>query len=228
MRDSTLRLLIIGGYGFFGARLVRLLARDARLTLIIAGRSLHKAEACANACEGPAECIPAAIDRDGDLDAAINRHKPDYVIDASGPWQDYGNDAYRVAEAAISASAGYLDLADSSGFVAGIDSLNAAALEAGVPVISGLSTCPALSSAVVDRLKVDFESVDGIAGGIAPSPFAGMGLSVIEAIASYAGKPVHHFRHGAPATSYAFVDTRRFTISPPGSIPLPPLTFFTD
>jgi len=39
------RVLILGGYGVFGGRLARLLADEARLTLVIAGRSREKASA---------------------------------------------------------------------------------------------------------------------------------------------------------------------------------------
>ena len=44
---SAARILIIGGYGTFGGRLVQLLADETRLTLIVAGRSREKADALA-------------------------------------------------------------------------------------------------------------------------------------------------------------------------------------
>lgn len=45
----ALRILIVGGYGTFGGRLVELLEDDARLTLLIAGRSIARArEFCAS------------------------------------------------------------------------------------------------------------------------------------------------------------------------------------
>ena len=39
-----MKVLILGGYGTFGGRLARLLADEARLTLVIAGRSPAQAE----------------------------------------------------------------------------------------------------------------------------------------------------------------------------------------
>ena len=42
---SGTRVLIVGGYGIFGGRLAQLLADEARLTLIIAGRARDRAEA---------------------------------------------------------------------------------------------------------------------------------------------------------------------------------------
>ncbi|NYJ11141.1 glutamyl-tRNA reductase [Rhizobium leguminosarum] len=44
MSGDRLSLLIIGGYGTFGGRLARLLGDESRLRLLIAGRSLEKAD----------------------------------------------------------------------------------------------------------------------------------------------------------------------------------------
>ena len=42
---GRLTVLIVGGYGTFGGRIVELLENEPRLTLIIAGRSLERAAA---------------------------------------------------------------------------------------------------------------------------------------------------------------------------------------
>jgi glutamyl-tRNA reductase len=44
MKNGKTIVLLIGGYGFFGERLARLLSTDAELKVIIAGRSLDKAK----------------------------------------------------------------------------------------------------------------------------------------------------------------------------------------
>src|SRR5262249_30899365 len=61
--------------------------------------------------------------------------------------------------------------------------------------------------------------------GIAPVPYAGVGETVMRAIATYAGKPVRLLRDGRMMTAFALCETRRYTISPPGVAPLEPLTF---
>ncbi len=43
----TTRVLIIGGYGNFGSFITKSLARDQNIQLIIAGRSIEKANALA-------------------------------------------------------------------------------------------------------------------------------------------------------------------------------------
>ena len=111
------KILILGGYGVFGGRLARLLAREPRLQLVIAGRSLEKARAfCASLPEG-AEKSAVVFDRDGDLSAQLSALRPDLVVDASGPFQTYSGDVYTLVGAAIALGADYMDLADSSEFV---------------------------------------------------------------------------------------------------------------
>lgn len=64
-----------------------------------------------------------------------------------------------------------------------------------------------------------------VTGGIAPSPFAKVGMNVIRAIASYGGKPITMIGDGCITTGYALIDSRRFTIAPPGRMPLDPIRF---
>jgi hypothetical protein len=59
-----------------------------------------------------------------------------------------------------------------------------------------------------------------VSAGIAPSPFAEVGLNVFRAIASYSGKPLTVLRDGRKTTAYALIDSRTFTIAPPGCLPL--------
>jgi hypothetical protein len=60
-----MRVLILGGYGVFGGRLARLLAEDARLTLLIAGRSRERAEAFCTGLVCSAKVEPLRFDRAG-------------------------------------------------------------------------------------------------------------------------------------------------------------------
>lgn len=215
-----MRLLILGGYGVFGGRLARLLADTPGLTILIAGRSIPKAHAFCYQMKGRSVFEAIGLDRDGDLTARFASLKPDLVVDASGPFQAYGDRSYRVVEACLAAGISYLDLADGADFVAGIKAYDEAARAKGVFVLSGVSTCPVLTAAVVRRLSHGLTSVTTIEGGIAPSPFAGVGLNVVRAIASYAGRPTAVRRDGEPATAYPFTEQRRRTIAPPGQVPL--------
>ncbi|MDX8532039.1 DUF4166 domain-containing protein [Mesorhizobium sp. VK25A] len=216
-----MKLLIVGGYGTFGGRIIQLLENEPRLELIVAGRSLARAEAYCNARgTTKARLVPATFDRDGDLAAQLAAMPPDIVVDASGPFQAYGEGRYRLVEACIGARVHYLDLADGSDFVAGVSAFDAAATAAGIVVLSGVSSFPVLTAAVVRRLSAGMARVEGIRGGIAPSPFAGVGENVIRAIAGYAGRPVRLLRGGRSAEGYPLTEQMRYTIAPPGRVPV--------
>jgi len=219
--SERLAVLIIGGYGTFGGRIVELLEDEPRLALIVAGPSPAKAlQFCRGRGNAKAELVPAGFDRDGDLAAQLEALRPAIVVDASGPFQTYGEAPYRLIEACVAHGAGYLDLADGSAFVAGVSRYDAAARAAGLYVLSGVSSFPVLTAAVVRRLAAGLSRIDAIRGGIAPSPFAGVGLNVIRAIAGYAGRPVAVKRNGKMAVGHPFTEQMRFTVAPPGRIPL--------
>jgi hypothetical protein len=220
----TLTVLIIGGYGTFGGRLCQLLADEPRLRLLVAGRSLQRAEAFCRR-QPAAALMPVAFDRDGDVSAQIERLRPDIIVDASGPFQAYGRDPYRVADAAIANGADYLDFADGRDFVLGIRSRDPSARAAGKFALSGASTCPVLTTAVARALAGGMNRIKEITAGIAPSPHAGIGLGVTRAIASYAGRPISIVKRGAAAIGIGLVDSRVHTVTVPGSIPLRRIRF---
>ena len=217
----TLRILILGGYGTFGGRLVRLLADEPRLTLMVAGRSLAKAEVFCAEVHASAHLVARVFDRRGDVERQLKLTAPDIVVDASGPFQAYG-DTYRVVRAALALGVNYLDLADGSDFVEGIAQFDPEAQTRGVFMLSGVSSFPVLTAAVVRLLAQKMSRVEKVTGGIAPSPYADVGLNVIRAIASYTGKPIDIPRAGK---HFALIETRRFTIAPPGRLPLRPILF---
>jgi saccharopine dehydrogenase-like NADP-dependent oxidoreductase len=182
------RIVILGGYGNFGARVARALASEPDIHLVVAGRDSGSAASFISALgRTEAECEASALDHTAaDFPDKVRALRPDLVVHTSGPFQ--GQD-YHVACAAIEAGAHYLDLADGRAFVAGIKSLDAAARKMGVVVAAGASTLPALSSAVVEFLRPAFSCVESIEICIAPGQKTPRGLATIEAILSYCGRP---------------------------------------
>jgi Domain of unknown function (DUF4166)/Saccharopine dehydrogenase NADP binding domain len=220
MSERRLRILIVGGYGVFGGRLVQLLADQPRLTLLVAGRSKAQAQVFCAGMPAKATLIAETFDRAGDVETQLRTLAPDIVVDASGPFQGYGDNPYALVKAALAHKIHYLDLADGSDFVAGVAQFDASAKEQDVFVLSGVSSFPVLTAAVCRRLAQGLARVDTITCGIAPSPYAGVGLNVIRAISSYAGKPLKLVRGGVPSVGYGLTETRRATIAPPGRLPL--------
>ena len=180
-------ILVLGGYGGFGARLTRrLLARGH--TVLVAGRSLDKATAF---CAGLARAEPVVADRNADLAVLLATTTPDLVIDAAGPFQ--GSD-YRVPLSCVRAKIAYLDLADARAFVTGITTLNGQASGAGVAVVAGASSVPALSGAVARELAAGLDRIFSVEMAISASKRATVGASVVAAILSYLGKPIRLWR----------------------------------
>jgi short subunit dehydrogenase-like uncharacterized protein len=143
-----MRILILGGYGVFGGRQAELLSDIPAIELLICGRDLARAEAFCGRYTGQARVCPLVLDR-ADIVAGLRTHRPDLVVDASGPFQDYGADRYAVISACIAARIDYLDFADAADFVFGVSRFDTQAKAAGVFVLSGVSSCPVLTAAVL-------------------------------------------------------------------------------
>ena len=218
-----MKILIVGGYGVFGGRLAQLLAECAGLELVIAGRNLAAATRLCAGWHGVATVTPLGFDRTAP-GAILAGLRPDLVVDASGPFQDYGADPYGLVRAALAVGADYLDLADGAAFVAGISRFDAAAKAAGRFVLSGASSFPVLTVAVVRALSQGME-VTGVAAGIAPSPYAGVGLNVLHAVSGYAGNRVMLRRGGRDRAATGLGESRTMVVAVPGALPLHPLRF---
>lgn len=215
-----MKVLILGGYGVFGGRLAELLAGEARLTLLIAGRSYKKAQTFCETVKAQATLTPQVFNRDVGVREQLEAINPDLVADASGPFQDYGDDPYRVVKACITLGIPYMDLADGSDFVRNIRQFDNDARAKNIFILSGVSSYPVLTAAVTRKLAQGMAQVNSITAGIAPSPYAGVGLNVIRAIASYSGKPVKLIYRKGPDIGYSMLDNMRYTVCPPGMLPL--------
>ena len=208
------RILVIGGYGGFGARLVRRLTAAGH-DVLVGGRSLAKAQ---RFCEGLAGGRAVQLDRSADLVPVLRDHAPDIVIDAAGPFQQ---SSYDVPKACITQGCSYLDLADGRDFVVGVDALNEAARAAGVAVISGASTVPALSGAVARSLCEGLDRADMVEIALSASTRSTATRSVTRAILSYAGRPIRIWRGGRWTTGFGGSDLRREKFRVSGIKPLP-------
>ncbi|MDF1720768.1 MAG: DUF4166 domain-containing protein [Minwuia sp.] len=185
-----MKVAIIGGAGVFGSRLAELLMRDGH-EVAIAGRAGLRPDM-------PATLSAATYlvcDRAGDLDALL-ACEPQLVVDASGPFQEMGDDPWRVAAFCIAHGLHYLDLSDDIAFTAGISALDAAARHAGTVVLSGVSSMPALSSAVVATLREGLANIDLVETAAFPGNRAPRGRSVVRAIMLQVGRPMDLWRGG--------------------------------
>jgi hypothetical protein len=220
-----MKIIILGGYGVFGGRLCQLLASDARLTIHVAGRSYKEAQDFCSTLVGVAHFSPLEFDRHKHSEHLLQQIQPDLLIDATGPFQNYGSNPYQLVRACLAYGINYMDFADGSEFVNGIGQFDEEAQAKNIFILSGVSSFPVLTAAVIRHLSNDWKKVNSIKAGIAPSPYAVVGLNVIRAISAYAGQPISLIRGGKPTHGYALTETMRYTISPPGMRPLNNIRF---
>ncbi|MEH3023998.1 MAG: saccharopine dehydrogenase NADP-binding domain-containing protein [Pseudomonas oryzihabitans] len=187
----SLSVMVVGAYGNFGSIISRRLAREAGIDLVLVGRAGQvlalAQELAVRSWQGDA--------LGPDFVAALSTFEVDLVIHTAGPFQ--GQD-HHVARACVEAGAHYCDLSDARDFVATSVKLDEAARARGVAVLSGCSSVPSLSAAVLDaflaRMGEGFR-IETLHYGITSS--AKMpGLSTIKGVLSYAGRPIPQWRHG--------------------------------
>ncbi len=181
------QVLIVGAAGVFGERLSTRLAAWKDIDLILAGR--HEAR-----LRPIAERLNARM-------AIIDRERPDpsalvvfAVVDCAGPFQGSN---YNLACASLAAGAHYIDIADGRDFVAGFEAaVNEAALAAARTAVTGASSTPAVSNAVLDEITHGWSATEAITVAISPAGRTAQGLAVVKAILSWVGKPLRVFVGG--------------------------------
>lgn len=185
----SFRVLVVGGYGNFGFIVCRHLSGVPGIELFAAGRDAARLQTLAGQFPLQTWCGDA---QGPGFAEALRQLQINLVIHTGGPFQ---GQSYRVAEQCIEAGVHYCDLADCRTFVNGIDVLDAQAKAAGVAVLSGCSSVPSLSAALLDEHRQRFSRIDRIEHGISSS--AKMpGLATIEGVLAYAGQPILQRRNG--------------------------------
>ncbi len=183
------KVLILGGYGNFGKRISTALSKN-NLSIIIAGRNRNKAEHLQNELHTlyPGCQVEIAIfDIHAQFSDQLHILKPAIVINTCGPFQ---TSDYSIVESCISQKVHYIDLADGRDFVNNIASFDKSAKDNNVLIISGASTVPGLSSAVLDFYKSNFSEIDSLIYGISPGQQAERGIATTQSILTYLGKPL--------------------------------------
>lgn len=229
------KILLLGGYGNFGKRIAQTLAARAdaaKLELLIAGRSRHKAEALCDDLRQNTQAIIRAVQLDIqalDFKQQLMALAPQLSIHCCGPFQ---HQDYRVPKACIDAASHYIDLADDRRYVCDIEQLDAAARSAGVSIISGASSVPGLSSVVIDHFSGEFESLNTLEYAIAPGNRLERGRATIAAILSYTGKLFSNWQDGQWQHIYGWMDSIRHDfggpvgVRPLANIDVPDLELF--
>jgi saccharopine dehydrogenase-like NADP-dependent oxidoreductase len=200
-----MRVIVIGGLGNFGARICKRLSQEEGFKIVATSRHAEKATSARNV-----ELTSLDIDQDG-LAQQLKALAPDLVIHCAGPFQ---NQDYRVALATLACGAHYIDIADGRAFVARfVAAVQPAAEAAGRLAITGASTLPALSSAVVDWMRMSLKTLSSIEILIAPGQQAPRGVATMAAVLGYAGKPFPWRSDGVWRVAHGWQDLKSETFS---------------
>lgn len=196
------QVLVLGGYGNFGKRICLALAKE-NIDVIMVGRNADHALNCANDIKKTvpnAKITIEASDINNNFTNLLNKYQPAIVINTVGPFQGSN---YDIVKSCIEHHVHYLDLADARDFVTGISQLDDLAKQRNVTVISGASSVPGLSSAVVSHFKDKFSQITHMKYGISTAQKTANGLATASAILSYLGKPIKPFP-GSKKTVYGW------------------------
>jgi saccharopine dehydrogenase-like NADP-dependent oxidoreductase len=202
---SRTRIVIIGATGHFGGRICRRILGEPDTELVITSRNLDRAQPLSTELgrlNASAKVSAAALDQTSPaLAAELAALQPNIVIHTAGPYQGQG---YDVAEACIACGSHYVDLADGREFVERFNALHEEARRKDVLLVSGASTLPGVSSAIVDHVRGDFESIHSIETSIAPAHQTPRGAGTVAAVLSYCGAPFEVFENGEWITRYGW------------------------
>ncbi|TQV72120.1 saccharopine dehydrogenase [Aliikangiella marina] len=215
-----MRILVIGGYGTFGKRLVESLVNFYQYEIIVAGRSGEKLAKTKHyfSVSANTEIETAQLDvTSDDIKAKLSLIKPNLVINAAGPYQlQKGKCAYGVAKACIEYGCHYIDLADDSEFVTQFsEKLNQQARDAGVILVTGTSTIPALTDAVIRHYLTEFKTLQSVEYGISPGNHTERGKGTVGSILSYTGRPFETLSEGQWKSVFGWQDIKRYDFGSP-------------
>lgn len=216
-----MKILIIGGYGNFGKRLTNSLLEYYDHDIVIAGRSKQK---CIDFKRQALEKFGRDIDyvvvdiMDSGLAELFRKINPDIVVNASGPYQYQRGrgSSYSVARACLAVSSHYIDLADDRDFVCNFSSeLNHQARQKDLMLVTGASSVPGLSTAVIDEFLREFSELQTIDYGISPGNQTERGEATVASILSYTGKPFQTLIDGCWQLVYGWQNLRRYDFGAP-------------
>jgi Saccharopine dehydrogenase NADP binding domain len=193
-------VLVLGAFGTFGRLITHSLAQSTDLPIIAAGRHLPK-----DSREFRSGIRLLAIDSETLNSDVLTSLGPAVLIDTVGPFQTRD---HSLAEACMNLGIHYLDLADSRDFVENVRALDAEAARHNALVVSGASTLPALSSAVIESLATAFAEIEEIDIGIAPAYSGPRGLATIRSVLGYVGRDIPIWRRAKMQRARGWGDTR--------------------
>lgn len=216
-----MKILVIGGYGTFGKRIVNSLLNYYDHEIVIAGRSKEKLAKAKHMLRVSFGKLVQIVEIDvlaPKLVETLKEVNPHLVINASGPYQlqKKSSSAFLVAEACLDVGCHYVDLADDRKFLTNFkEQLDERASKKGLVLITGASTVPAVTDSVITHYLPRFENIESINYGISPGNRTDRGRGTVASILSYTGQPFNTLVNGDFKPIFGWQDLTRYDFGKP-------------
>ncbi len=166
-----MKVVVLGGYGHYGRYIARKLAeRDIVTTLVVAGRSLEKAQALADSLGTKAVAARVDLSEEAEVPKAVRG--ADLIVNVAGPDHITAIPALRLA---IAAGADYCDLNISWQATEEALAMSQDAQAAGITAITGIGAFPGLFSLLAMQGAGRFDEVKTLRMGYCMSVQASFG-----------------------------------------------------
>lgn len=206
-------LILLGATGVFMRRLLPRLIQIKQLSITLIARDLSKLERLKKSSTLYSNVDLLALDKDAEGFAQVLAYlKPDILINGAGPYEFSNSlDCFKIASVCCEIGCDYIDLADNREFISHFhESLDNLAKASKVVLVTGASSVPALSNAVVEHYQKEFSELTDVAIGICPGNQTERGLGTVSSILSYVGQPFTQWIDGRFKPVYGWQNLRKY------------------
>ena len=200
------KIVVLGGYGFFGGLIVRDLLEHTRTRILIAGR--HQPEK--PLADPRVRFVRADLNDFPTLEAALQGAFA--LIHCAGPYQA---SAMNPLHAAIASGVHYLDLAECRDFARRIHECHDAARHANIAVFTGMSVVPGLAALLAQALRMNFDKIYAIRTFVAPGTRGSRGPGTVHSLLAGVGRPMRVPRRGRDVPALGWSEGEWIRFPPP-------------
>lgn len=194
-------IVVIGGYGVFGSRIVADLVDQTDHRIAVAGRNYATAQAL---CEQLGDkTYPVHVDLSDQATVRGALADASVVVLAAGPFQELPN---TVLDVAVELGIHYIDLTDSRAFLARVHAQKDRIEAANITVLSGLSSFSGISGPLAYMGKLALGGCDTVHISLSPGNRNPKGVGTIKSILSYVGTPLNVWKNGQYAQEQGWSD----------------------
>ena len=184
-------IVVIGGYGVFGSRIVADLVEHTGHRVGVAGRNQTRARALCEQLGSQAYAVNISLSDEATIRKALV--DASVVILAAGPFQNLPN---TVLDAAIELGVHYIDLTDSRAFLARVHAQKDRIEAANIVVLSGLSSFSGISGPFGKLGQQMLGGCDTVQICLSPGNKNPKGIGTIQSILSSVGTPLDVWKDG--------------------------------